>query len=153
TGAPIGPDIPLMGVTGLAIGPNGNLFAVTSNPGFQSDTGSVYQYDSTTHAKVGGPYVTFDGLGDGHDVQGPNGMHFGTTGNLYIADTTNNEVHIYGSTNNSVGVLAGALLNQPIDVAFDSSGNLYVTSGQANILRSAGGTGPLTEFVPTLSGG
>src|SRR5262249_9499429 len=53
SGAAIGPSIPLLGATGLAIGPNGNLFAVTSNPGFQPGDGSVFQYNSTTHAQVG----------------------------------------------------------------------------------------------------
>ena len=105
TGQSIAPDISLLGVTGLAIGPSGNLFAVTSNPGFQPDTGSVYQYDPTTHAKIGGPYVTFNGQNDGHDVQGPNGMQFGATGNLYIADTTESNAHIYGTTSNSLGAL------------------------------------------------
>src|SRR5262249_22929242 len=66
TGAPIAPSISLLGAMGLAIGPSGNLFAVTSNPGFQPDQGSVYQYDPTTHSKVGGPYVTFNGQNDGH---------------------------------------------------------------------------------------
>jgi len=153
TGAAIAPNISLLGVTGLAIGPNGNLFAVTNNPGFQPDQGSVYQYNPLTHAKVGGPYVTFNGQNDGHDVQGPEGMQFGATGNLYIADVTNSEVHVYGSANNSMGALTSAQLIQPTDVAFDTSGNLYVTSGNADILRSLGGTGPLTEFVPQLSGG
>jgi hypothetical protein len=153
TGAAIAPDISLLGVTGLTIGTSGNLFAVTNNPGFQPDFGSVYQYDPTTHAKVAGPYVTFNGQNDGHDVQGPEGMQFGATGNLYIANVTNSEVHIYGSANNSLGTLTSAQLVQPTDVAFDSSGNLYVPSGNADILQSLGGTGPLTEFVPQLSGG
>jgi sugar lactone lactonase YvrE len=153
TGAPVAPDISLLGATGVAIGPSGNLFAATNNPGFQPDLGSVYQYDATTHVKVGGPYVTFNGQNDGHDVQNPSGMHFGGTGNLYIADTTTSEVHIYGSANNSLGVLTSALLGQPTDVDFDTSGNLYVTSSNANILRSLGGTGPLTEFVVAQAGG
>src|SRR5207247_1489905 len=49
--------------------------------------------------------------------------------------------------------LTSAQLVQPTDVAFDSSGNLYVVSGNADILRSAGGTGPLAEFVAQLAGG
>ena len=135
TGAAIAPSISLLGATGLAIGPSGNLFAVTNNPGFQPDLGSVYQYNSTTHAKIGGPYVTFNGQNDGHDVQGPEGMAFGSTGNIYIADVTTSDVHIYGSSNNSLGVLTSGQLVQPTDVAFDSSGNMYVTSGNADVLR------------------
>ena len=153
SGAAIAPDISLLGVTGLTIGPNGNLFAVTSNPGFQSDQGSVYQYDPVTHAKVGGPYVTFNGQNDGHDVQGPGGMQFGATGNLYIADVTESEVHIYGTTNNSLGTLTSAILVQPTDLTFDTSGNLYVVSGDSDILRSSSGTGSLTEFVAQQAGG
>ncbi len=153
TGAAIAPSISLLGATGLAIGPSGNLFAVTNNPGFQPDLGSVYQYNSATHAKVGGPYVTFNGQNDGHDVQGPEGMAFGSTGNLYIADVTTSDVHIYGSSNNSLGVLTSGQLVQPTDVAFDSSGNMYVTSGNADVLRSISGTGALTEFVAQLAGG
>lgn len=153
TGAAIGPDISLLGATGLAIGPNGNLFAVTSNPGFQPDTGSVYQYDSTTHAQIGGAYVTFTGQNDGHDVQGPGGMAFGGTGNLYIADTLESNVHVYGSSNNSLGALTSFALIQPTDVTFDSSGDMYVVSGNADVLKSVGGTGPLTEFVAQLAGG
>jgi sugar lactone lactonase YvrE len=153
SGAAIAPDISLLGVTGLTIGPNGNLFAVTSNPGFQSDQGSVYQYDPVTHAKVGGPYVTFNGQNDGHDVQGPGGMQFGATGNLYIADVTESEVHVYGSANNSITRLTSLQLNQPTDVAFDATGNLYVPSGNSDILQSLGGTGPLTEFVAQQAGG
>ena len=156
TGAPVGPDISLLGVTGVTTGPNGNLFAVTNNPGFQSDLGSVYQYDSATHAQIGGAYVTFNGQNDGHDVQGPGGMAFGNTGNLFIADTIESQVHVYDSSNNSLGALPeapGALLIQPVDLTFDSSGNMYVGSGNADVLRSAGGTGPLTEFVAQLAGG
>src|SRR5262245_12046729 len=143
TGAAIAPDISLLGVTGLAIGPNGNLFAVTNNPGFQPDQGSVYQYNPLTHSQVGGPYVTFNGQNDGHDVQGPEGMQFGASGNLYIADVTESEVHVYGAANNSIARLTSAQLGQPTDVAFDASGDLYAPSSNSDILRSLGGTGPL----------
>jgi DNA-binding beta-propeller fold protein YncE len=90
---------------------------------------------------------------DGHDVQGPEGMQFGANGNLYIADVTESEVHVYGAANNSIARLTSAQLGQPTDVAFDASGNLYAPSSNSDILRSLGGTGPLTEFVPQLSGG
>jgi sugar lactone lactonase YvrE len=153
TGAAIGPDISLLGATGLTVGPNGNLFAVTSNPGFQPDTGSVYQYNTTTHAQIGGPYVTFTGQNDGHDVQGPEAMAFGGTGYLYIADVTESNVHIYDAPNHSFGALTDPTLVQPVGITADSSGNIYVASGNANVLKSAGGTGELSEFVAQQAGG
>jgi sugar lactone lactonase YvrE len=147
TATPVAPDISLLGATSLAIGSNGNLFAVSSIPP------QVFQYDVNTHAQVGPAYVTFNGQNDGHDVQGPQGMRFASNGNLYIADATLSEIHIYGSANNSLGTLTSNETVQPPDVAFDSAGNLYVASGNADILRSIAGSQPLTEFVPVQSGG
>jgi hypothetical protein len=122
TGAAILPDIPLLGVTGVATGPNGDLFAVSNTPS------QVYRYDSMTGAQIGsGPFVPFTGQNDGHDVQGPEGMAFTPNGNLYIADVTLSNVHEYDSAGKSVtslGADPSAFFSQPTDVAFDTSGNL-----------------------------
>lgn len=157
TGAPQGPDISLISPTGLAIGSNGNLFVANTNPGFNGN--SVFQYDATTHAQVGGAVVTYNGQNDGHDVIIPQGMHFAPNGNLYIADVgtqpliQQSSVHIYDPAGNSLGVLVSEQLISPMDLTFDTSGNLYVPSGNADVLRSAGGTGALTEFVQQQAGG
>ncbi len=58
-----------------------------------------------TGVQIGGPFVTFNGQNDGHDVQGPEGMAFAPNGNLYIADVTESNVHIYDTAGNSVGAL------------------------------------------------
>lgn len=148
TGAAISPSIPLLGVTGVATAANGDLYAVSQIPS------QVYRYNSTTGAQIGGPFVTFNGQNDGHDVQGPEGMAFAPNGNLYIADVTLSNVHIYDTAGNSVGVLGSAELSQPTDVAFSAAGDLYVVNpGMADVLVSAGGTGPLTEFFGTQTGG
>ncbi|HEX3600718.1 MAG TPA: hypothetical protein VHU84_11285, partial [Lacipirellulaceae bacterium] len=62
TGAAISPDIPLLGVTGVATGSNGDLYAASQIPS------QVYRYDSMSGAQIGGPFVTFNGQNDGHDV-------------------------------------------------------------------------------------
>jgi sugar lactone lactonase YvrE len=154
TGAAILPDIPLVGVTGLATGPNGDLFAVSSNPP------QVYRYNPTTGAQIGGAYVTYNGQNDGHDVYGPNGMAFAPNGNLYIADTTASpitsqpSVHVYDTAGNSVASMGSPELSQPTDVAFDAAGNMYVVNpGNGNVLKSLGGTQPLAEFFATQTGG
>src|SRR5262245_51376477 len=107
TGAAITPDIALLGVTGLATGPNGDLFAVSQNPP------QVYRYNSTTGAQISGPYVTYFGQNDGRDVYGPTGMAFAPNGNLYIADTTASNVHVYDTAGNSVTSLTSAEMAQP----------------------------------------
>ena len=76
-----------------------------------------------------------------------------TNGSLYIADVTESNVHQYSSTGASQGSLTSADLLQPTDVAFDSAGNMYVVSGSAEVLKSAGGTGALADFVAQQSGG
>lgn len=148
TGAAIMPDIPLLGVTGLATGPNGDLFAVSSNPP------QVYRYNPTTGAQIGGPYVSYNGQNDGHDVFGPEGMAFAPNGNLYIADVTASNVHVYDTAGNSVASMGSAELSQSTDVAFDSAGNMYVVNpGNGNVLKSVGGTQPLLEFFANQTGG
>jgi WD40 repeat protein len=148
TGAAILPDIALDGVTGLATGPGGDLFAVSNNPS------QVYRYNSMTGALTGvNPFVPFTGQNDGHDVQGPEGMAFAPNGNLYIADVTLSNVHEYDTAGNSAASLSSADLAQPFDVAFDSSGNLYVADTDfGKVLRSIGGTQPLTELFPSQAG-
>ncbi len=148
TGAPIAPSIPLSFATGVAIGPNGDLYAVSQNPS------QVYRYDAMTGAQIGGPFVTFNGQNDGHDVQGPEGMAFAPNGYLYVADVTESNVHIYDTAGNSVGALTSAELSQPMDVAFSAAGDLYVVNpAMADVLVSIGGTQPLTEFFGTQTGG
>ena len=81
-------------------------------------------------------------------------MAFAPNGNLYIADVTESNVHIYDTAGNSVGALGSAEMSQPTDVAFDASGNLYVVNpGMADVLVSIGGTQPLAEFFGPLTGG
>ena len=152
TGAPIAPDIPLLGVTGVAIGPGGDLYAVSNNPS------QVYRYDSMTGALKGvNPFVPFNGQNDGHDVQGPEGMAFAPNGNLYIADVTLSNVHEYDTSGNSVASLgadASAFFSQPTDVAFSSAGDLYVVNpGFANVLKSVGGTQQFAAFFGPETGG
>ena len=81
-------------------------------------------------------------------------MRFGPGGNLYIADVTLSNVHAYDPAGNSLGSITSASLDQPTDVAFDKSGNLYVVNpGSANILESLGATQPLVDFTTPISGG
>jgi hypothetical protein len=155
SGAPLQGFAPITGpgATGLAIGPDQNLYAASTTPA------QVYRFDPATGAQIGGPFVSFNGQGDGHDVQSPQGMRFGPGGNLYIADAALSDVHVYGPAGNSLGTIEGQSLLTPGDVALDTTGNLpannvfVVNPGTANILVSTGLGHDFVDFTAAGAGG
>ena len=147
----------LFDLTGVTIGPNGNLFVAATAP-----TPQIYQYNATTGAPVGvQPFVNYEGTPpspDPHDVINPQGMRFSpTNNNLYVADVSGAtaNAHIYdGITGASIGALGDPTLDEPSDVAFDKNGNLYVVNpGFENILTSAHGTDAFMAFTNPGDGG
>jgi hypothetical protein len=71
-------------------------------------------------------------------LNGPQGMAFDTSGNLYVANDGNMTVVIYNpplnnSSTPSVSISNG--VSNPTGVAFDSGGNLYVESSNGNSLQ------------------
>jgi outer membrane protein assembly factor BamB len=149
--------IPLLGVTGVTVGPDSNVYVGTDNPG------EVFRYNPGTGAQIGsGPFVDFlpPGSPNPDNVTIPQGMHFGPDGKLYIADEGGNQnIHIYNADGTSNRTLDNhndltLPLLAPTSVAFDSSGKLYVANQNgANILRYNSATDSFSEFVPVLSGG
>jgi WD40 repeat protein len=148
--------ITLDSLTGIAFGPNGNLYAASEN------TGSIFQYNPNTGAQVGsGPFVFYEGFPpspDPHDVIGPEGLHFGPDGNLYVADVTTSNIHVYSSIGASLGALTtpslsdpgGPLLSQPTAVAFDPQGRMNVANAQG-VTRYDPATGKFTAIIPAVS--
>jgi sugar lactone lactonase YvrE len=90
----------------------------------------------------------------------PMGLAVDSSGNLYIADSANNVIrqvsggimytvagnHIQGfAADNNAAVVAA--LNAPVDVAFDTGGNMYIADyGNARI-RQVNTAGVITTFV------
>ena len=158
-------------------------------------TGSLYISDAGNHrvrvvAKTTGIYfgvgvtanfiqtIVGDGTGafagDGAvataaQVNGPSGMVFDASGNLYIADTLNHAIRVINSVGgtyfnvvmvpNSIYTVAGTLgasgsagdtgpgvaasLNAPRKVSFDSTGNLFIAdtgNDRIRVLNKTGGT-------------
>src|SRR5436305_13718672 len=69
--------IPLLGVTGVTTGPDGNVYAGTDNPG------EILRYNPNTGAQIGsGPLVPFPPPGSTHpdNVTIPEGIHHGPDG-------------------------------------------------------------------------
>ena len=143
--------VPLLGATGLTIGPDGYLYAASAL-GYNLAP-AILRYDPSTGAQIGGPFVAYQGQPpspDPHDVIDPQGMHFGPGGNLYVADINGatQNVHVYDGSGHSVQSLNSPALYAPRAVAFDAQSpqHLYVTSSD-RVLQYDFGTQSFTTFT------
>jgi uncharacterized protein (TIGR03437 family) len=102
----------------------------------------------TTPPCLGG-YAGDGGAASSAELNGPFGMVFDTSGNLYIADTNNQRIREV-STSGTISTVAGngteafagdgaaataAELNNPSGLTFDSHGNLYIADSDNYIVR------------------
>jgi hypothetical protein len=151
-GAPIDAGfIHLDGVTGLAIGPDGNLYAAT--PIGNGGAPGIFRYNPSTGAQIGGPFVDYTGIAQ--SPSNPQGMHFGADHNLYVADETLAQVYVFGPTGAFIRTLTsptvsdpgGPIIAQPTGLTADTL-HFYVTSGQG-VARFNPGPDTFSDFVPT----
>jgi hypothetical protein len=117
--------------TGVAFGPDGNLYVADATHG------AVLRYNPVTGGLIG----TFVSAGSG--LSQPNGMTFGPDGNLYVSDFANGLVKFNGST----GAFMNANPNGPsgalwgMDVKFGPDGNIYVSDVNSGaVLKYNGST-------------
>jgi RHS repeat-associated protein len=94
----------------------------------------------------------------------PSGIAFDSSGNLYLADTSNNVVRkvlastgiittVVGNGLNGYsgdgGIATSAKLYNPAGIAFDSSGNLYIADDANNVIRKVNAS---TNIISTIAG-
>ena len=155
--------------TGLALGPDGNLFvADTGNnrvlefaAGARTNATAIRVYGQASLTSAGSPFTP-----SAQTLSAPRGVFVDSAFNLYVADTGTNRVVIIPNTqvaapagmpaafvigqstfsSNSGG--SGTNFRTPVDVAVDGSGSIYVSdSGNNRVLAF-----PSLIFLPVFAG-
>jgi hypothetical protein len=160
---------PVKRPTGLDLGPNNNLVIVdTDNNAVRSvdlSTGAM-----TTLAGTGtAGYSGNGGQATSATLRTPLRAEYDAAGNLYIADTGNHAIRRVSAATGVITTVAGtgssgsngdngpatsARLNNPSDVAFDSSGNFYIADRSNQKVRKVTiATGVITTFAGNGSSG
>ena len=132
----------------------------------------VYKVDTTGALSIYAGSGIFGVGGDGGpassaQLTGPAGLALDANGNLFIADSMNNRIrrvdvntHIIttvagsedpfiGGYNGDGGLATLARLNQPLDVAVDTNGNLFISDSGNNVIRRVDAQ---TQFISTYAG-
>jgi uncharacterized protein (TIGR03437 family) len=145
---------------GLAVDKSGTLYIADGlNNRVRKVSGGVI----TTVAGNGTAGFTGDNASaTSAELNNPTGVAVDSSGNLYIADSGNNVVRkVANGTittfagNNSAGAgysgdgaaATGAQLNNPVGVAVDASGNVYIADAGNNVVRQVGGGNIITPAV------
>ncbi len=153
-------------VNGLALDGSGNLFI--ADPSFcvvreiSASTGII-----SSVAGTGGncAYSGDGGPGTSALLNQPYGVAVVSSGNVFIADTTNCLIRKVSASNLNISTVAGdysmgcgysgdgaaatsALLNQPYAVAVDSSGDILIADYSNSVIRKvSGSTGNISTFA------
>ncbi|HWD90372.1 MAG TPA: hypothetical protein VG367_19730 [Mucilaginibacter sp.] len=147
------------GPTGIAIGPDGNLYlADTQNNLIRKITS-----DGSISTFVGsyGSYGLINGNGTSAVLWQPTALAFDASGNLYFSDSGNNVIRKVTPDGNvttfagtgALGHKDGAALSATFQgvggIAFDSSGNMYITDSGNGLIRKIS----IDDTVSTIADG
>jgi sugar lactone lactonase YvrE len=151
-----------------------SLFAYPGNPAVDS-AGNIYVPAGacntirkiapdgavTTLAGAAGQVGTANGSGAAARFNGPGGVAVDASGNVYVADTYNHTIRMItpagvvttlagtaGQTGSTDGPVATATFNQPMGVAIDGAGNIYVADYNNDTIRKIS-AGMVSTFAGT----
>ena len=150
---------------GVALNSSGNLFIS------DQDNHRIRKVDSSGNITTVVGDGTFGFSGDGGPATSaklafPLGLAFDSSGNLFIADGSNHRIRKVDTSGN-ISTVAGttkgfsgdggpatsAQLNDPTDVAVDSSGNLFIADWPNNRIRKVDSSGNISTVAGTGSTG
>ncbi|QDU59615.1 tRNA3(Ser)-specific nuclease WapA precursor [Planctomycetes bacterium Pan216] len=146
-GAYVGLAVPvgfggLNGPNGIAVGPDGYLYANSADPD------QVLRFDLTTTSALS-PF------GSGVGMSVPNGLAFGPSGDLYVADFQIDQIiQLSGQDGSLVRSLSHPALDGPGGITLGPDGFLYVGGYYSdNVLKLDPELGVAVPFVASGSGG
>ena len=150
---------------GLAIDANGNLFIADQfNHRIRKITpsGTISTFAGTGTAGFSGD----DGPATGARLNSPFGVAVDSLGNVFIADSSNHRIRKVAPTGTITtaagignagfsgdgGAAAAAQLNNPLGIAVDAAGNLYIADTNNSRVRRVTPTGLIFTIAGTTSG-
>jgi trimeric autotransporter adhesin len=148
---------------GVAVDASGNIYiSDTRNHRVRMVTKSTGIV--TTLAGTGsGSYSGDGGVATSVKLYLPSGVAIDASGNIYIADNSNNRVRLLTMSTGIISTVAGsgldgyrgdggpatsAAMNHPYGVAVDASGNIYIADNNNNCIRMV--TSPSSSTAPPL---
>ncbi|MBI3039348.1 hypothetical protein HYY75_09935 [bacterium] len=148
--------------SGLAVASSGNVYvADTSNHTIRKLTfDAVGVATVTTIAGIPGISGSGDGIGAESQFYQPSGVAVDNSGNVYVADTSNNTIRkisaagvvttlagLAGNAGSANGTGTAARFNNPLGIAVDGSGNVFVGDNYNHTVRKITSAGVVTTFA------
>lgn len=132
-----GTSATLNGPSEIAVDSSGNAFVADTN------NNRIKKFDSAGNlvATYGASGTGTPAVGGTPQLNGIRDVALDASGNLYVADMTNNRVQKLSNSGTFISVITG--LNRPRCVEIDGSGNLFVTNTEANQVRKYDSAGAL----------